>query len=489
MRAKQFLALLEVDKIHNYIFATNKLKEIRGASYLLSKINEKETIRILQYYKYEPILSIGGMTKVIFDDEDVAKAFLSEVEKLYKDVGISVTTHIEPINGNFSSALGRGENAIRRKKESKQYSYQLNTSPYYKRCSLCSIYPAIKKDKKYDWLCTSCSAKRGQSKEELDIHKMIKKKFKENGRDIRFPSEFSKIGESSKRDGYMGFIIADANRMGEKIREIQNQDKLRQFSEKVEKINKSCLVDAIWHAFENTTLKDKEDNLLPVNILILGGDDMMMVTTAETAAKIALEYCKNFQKYSNSKEDSSTREISISAGVVIAKDTYPINSYATLGEELLKIAKKKSREYRKEDKEVGTIDYKVVTAASSESIKISRYKKERYYKKDNNEFLLTFKPYSLEDMKKLIDFCTDFKKNNFPRNKIKSLEKILRLGKDASILEFLTMKSRLSNNQKALMNKFLREFNIIDQIQMPWRKENDEYKTNLLDLVEIYDFC
>jgi len=487
MRAKQFLALLEVDKIHNYIFATNKLKEIRGASYLLSEINEKKTIEIIKssYSIAKRILNIGGMTKVIFDDEDAAKAFLSEVEKLYKNVGISVTTHIEPINGNFSSALGRGEKAIRRKKESKQYSYQLNTSPYYKRCSLCSIYPAIKKDKKYDWLCASCSAKRGQSKEELDIHKMIKKKFKENGRDIIFPSEFSKIGESSKRDGYMGFIIADANRMGEKIRGIQNQDKLRQFSEKVEKINKSCLVDAIWHAFENTTLKDKKDNLLPVNILILGGDDIMMVTTAETATKIALEYCENFQKYS--KEDSSTREISISAGVVIAKDTYPINSYVTLGEELLKIAKKKSREYRKEDKEVGTIDYKVVTAASSESIKISRYKKERYYKKDNNEFLLTFKPYSLEDMKKLIDFCTDFKKNNFPRNKIKSLEKILRLGKDASILEFLTMKSRLSKEQRELMDKFLEEFSMINHL--PWIKEKNEYKSNLLDLVEIYDFC
>lgn len=482
MNNGEFLALLEVDKIQSYIFATNKLKEIRGASYLLSEINEKETMRILRSKYAKPILSIGGMTKAIFDDEDDAKAFLSEVEKLYTDVSISVTTHIEPIDGNFSSALGKGEKAIRRKKESKQYSYQLNTFPYYKRCSLCSIYPAIKKDKKYDWLCASCSAKRGQSKEGLDIHKMIKKRFKQNGKDIRFPSEFSKIGGSSRREGYMGFIMADANRMGEKIRGIQNQDELRQFSEKVEKINKSCLVDAIWHAFENTTLKD---NLLPVNILILGGDDLMMVTTAETATKIALEYCENFQK--DTKEDSSTPGISISAGVVIAKDTYPINSYVALGEELLKMAKKKSREYLdlEDHKEVGTIDYKVVTAAFSESIKITRYKKDRYYKKDNNEFLLTFKPYSLEDMKKLIEFGAEFK-NNFPRNKIKSLEKILRLGKEESTLEFLTMKSRLSNDQKALMNKFLGEFNIIDQ--MPWRKENDEYKTNLLDLVEIYEF-
>lgn len=78
-------------------------------------------------------------------------------------------------------------------------------------------------------------------------------------------------------------------------------------------------MDAIWEVFANTT----KDIMLPVNILILGGDDMMMVTTAETAIKIALEYCDKFQKAT--EKDPSTPEISISAGVVIAKDTYPIN--------------------------------------------------------------------------------------------------------------------------------------------------------------------
>jgi hypothetical protein len=90
-------------------------------------------------------------------------------------------------------------------------------------------------------------------------------------------------------------------------------------------------------------------------------------------------------------------------------------------------------------------------------------------------------------MKMLINFCTEFKENNFPRNKIKFLEKILRLGKDASILEFLTMKSRLSKHQKALIMDFLKKFNMVSQ--MPWRKNGDVYESNLLDLVEIYDFC
>jgi hypothetical protein len=495
MGTKQFLALLEVDKIQSYIFATNKLKEIRGASYLLSEINDKETKKILYSEEYKdtakPILSVGGMTKVVFDNKDdvKAKAFLGEVETLYKDVNIPVTTHIEPIDDDFSSALEKGEKAIRRKKESKQYGYQANTSPYYKRCTLCGVYPAEykspdKDNNRYDLLCTSCSMKRNRSNKRLDIYDKIREKFNENGIAIDdWPHQFKQIGEASRREGYMGFIVADANRMGGKIREIQNPDRLRLFSKKIKEINEKCLVDAIWEVFANTT----KDIMLPVNILILGGDDMMMVTTAETAIKIALEYCDKFQKAT--EKDPSTPEISISAGVVIAKDTYPINSYVALGEELLRMAKKKSREYLEEGKEVGTIDYKVVTAAFSESLKITRYKKDRFYKKDSNEFLLTFKPYSLEDIKKLIDFGAEFKEKEFPRNKTKSFEKILRLGKEASILDFLMMKSKLSKDkgQKDLMNRFLNDFNMIDQ--MPWRrKKDDEYESNLLDLVEIYEF-
>lgn len=489
MGTKQVLALLEVDKIHNYIFATNELKEIRGASYLLSEINEKKTKDILQHYpNADPILSIGGVTKVIFNDENDADKFLKEMEEIYRQelVSISVTTHRETIDGDFSAALAKGEKAIRRKKESKQYSYQLNSSPYYKRCALCGIYPAEcksyydKKNKKYDLLCLSCSVKRDKSKERLEIYTEIKQKFEANGKVVKdFPIQFNQIGDTSRKEGYMGFIMADANRMGEKIRNIQDPDKLKQFSNEVSKINKRCLVDAIWDAFENTTLND---NLLPVNILILGGDDMVMVTTAETAIKIALEYCDKFQKATKKNP-----EISMSAAVVIAKDTYPINSYVALGEELLKIAKKKSREYLdlEDDKEVGTIDYKVVTAAFSESIKITRYKKDRYYEKDNNKFLLTSKPYSLEDMRKLIYLGAKFKEKQFPRNKIKSFDKILRLGKGASILEFLMMKSKLSNGQKDLMNEFLGEFDMVNL--MPWRKKDDRYESNLLDLVEIYE--
>lgn len=330
-------------------------------------------------------------------------------------------------------------------------------------------------------LCASCSVKRDKSIERLDIYIDIKQKFEANGIVIKdFPIQFKQIGDASQKEGYMGFIMADANRMGEKIRNIHDPDKLKQFSNEVAKINKRCLVDAVWQAFENTTLNY---NLLPVNILILGGDDMVMVTTAETAIKIALEYCDKFQKAT--EKNSSTPEISISAAVVIAKDTYPINSYMALGEELLKSAKKKSREYIEDDKEVGTIDYKVVTAAFSESIKITRYKKDRYYKKYNNEFLLTFKPYLLEDMRKLTDLGAKFKEKQFPRNKIKSFESILRRGKEVSILEFLTMKSRLSKEQKGIMNKFLKDFNMINQ--MPWRKKDNRYESNLLDLVEIYE--
>ena len=163
MGTKQFLALLEVDKIHNYIFATNKLKEIRGASYLLSEINEARTEQVLGSFPSakKKILSTGGVTKVIFDDKNKAQNFLKQMERIYQKelITASVTAHVEPISSDFHSAIGKGELAIRQKKEDKEYIFQVNTVGYYKICSLCGQYPAKETESSPEgilWLC-ACS--------------------------------------------------------------------------------------------------------------------------------------------------------------------------------------------------------------------------------------------------------------------------------------------------------------------------------------------
>jgi len=292
----------------------------------------------------------------------------------------------------------------------------------------------------------------------------------------------------------MGYIVADGNRMGEKIKlpEVSSNPAVyHDFSEKVKKCTDEALVEAITESFP------KKDNspFLPVLVLILGGDDMILVTTAESALPLAAKFSQKFQQKTIEK---GLPEISMSVGVVISKITFPIFSYAKLGEELLKSAKRLSRVRSKDGKEVGAIDFMVVTSPSTQSLEEVRKDTFYYKKKDTDErFWLTARPYTTTEsdydfnLEKLLNFTKQFKNSDFPRTKLKAMERYLRMGRENSILEFSTMrKLRLKKTHRKLLDEFISSFRLHEQ--MPWRIEEDKmgeyFLTNLLDLVEIHEF-
>jgi len=66
-----YLVSLDIGGIHEYIFGTNKLREIRGASILLDSLNRtipsgKKTL------DWESIVAGGGIIKVLFVVKDKA---------------------------------------------------------------------------------------------------------------------------------------------------------------------------------------------------------------------------------------------------------------------------------------------------------------------------------------------------------------------------------------------------------------------------------
>ncbi len=117
---QKHLFILDVDHIQDYIFSTNRLKTIIGASRLLDKINADEageTFRLLgePCFGFEKggssseirssdnfIFSAGGNTKVLFPSGDNARAFDKEIRKTYEGYGISVTTLIYPVEDEKS---------------------------------------------------------------------------------------------------------------------------------------------------------------------------------------------------------------------------------------------------------------------------------------------------------------------------------------------------------------------------------------------------
>ena len=83
----RYIMIVETVKIKDFLFSTNKLRIIRGASYLLDYLNQIVVPEILKNngVKKEDIIYIGaGNAKFFVDSEDIAKKIANEVKKAYK---------------------------------------------------------------------------------------------------------------------------------------------------------------------------------------------------------------------------------------------------------------------------------------------------------------------------------------------------------------------------------------------------------------------
>ena len=83
----KFIVAIETVKIKEFLFSTNKLKVIRGASYLLDYLNQVEVPKILKKngITKENIIYVGaGNAKFFTDTKEKAEKIIEEVKKTYE---------------------------------------------------------------------------------------------------------------------------------------------------------------------------------------------------------------------------------------------------------------------------------------------------------------------------------------------------------------------------------------------------------------------
>jgi len=99
----------------------------------------------------------------------------------------------------------------------------------------------------------------------------------------------------------------------------------------------------------------------PFDILLIGGDDIVIVTPADKAMQVARTLAEKFNEYTNKK-------YTLSIGVMLAPVKYPFSQSRLLVEETLKAAKKSgatSNRNRSSDQEQSRINFMVLTGNTS----------------------------------------------------------------------------------------------------------------------------
>jgi len=180
LKENRVLVSIETVKIKDFIFSTNKLKLIRGASYLLDYMNQVEVPRILKKYGLEykthelvnkiyninddkeflekvdeeidktidkRILYIGaGNAKFLVEDKDKAEEICKEIKEVYKTLAPSAKVVAECYQMNKNEKIWTAIDELAQKtaeKKSEGFPMLNIDLPFAMKCDLSGTEPAV----------------------------------------------------------------------------------------------------------------------------------------------------------------------------------------------------------------------------------------------------------------------------------------------------------------------------------------------------------
>lgn len=332
--------------------------------------------------------------------------------------------------------------------------------------------------------------------------------------------------------GFVAYIYADGNNMGDYIQKIKTPQKYQKFSRDIftateESVYKALAAHLQPHQLQGLTDPESEGRngkwIHPFEIITIGGDDVMLVVPADKALAIAKTLGEEFEKhlagikeyhiktsanedqskihrYRPTKASPSASRLSMSTGVLITAETTPIYYAEDLTNQLLKSAKERSKLLKPYGYYGGTVDFLVLKSVTMISSNIKEFRQEGLVKSAGDLKLKFYAaPYTLHELGGLIEVVAALRSAEFPKSQLYQIRSLLDRGKRTAILNYRYFRVRLdSDGQKVLKDQF--EFGWCDAETndgsvAPWMYYTDSdapdksgYETIWRDLVDLYDF-
>ncbi|MGD9489758.1 MAG: hypothetical protein AB7W47_17180 [Calditrichaceae bacterium] len=529
------LTLIDTLQIQQYIFGSNRLREIVGASEIVKLatgqwlfeslgIRAEHPTEVIKNQPaietgadFEVIYAGGGNAKILFRDLETAKTVIKRwTKRLLTDApGLEAEViHHEfdwSENLNFKNIINTAEAKLARKKARHQANLGDLASPFVARCHSTGLPAAghISYGKDQERLSSQSLIKREYAEDSF-LNEMNKITLKgENGKLCTFPKDMDELGQKSGKD-YIAIIHADGNQMGKKIVSLLGDspsprhyiEKVRQFSGDISRTSDLVFekvlqwVEANYEQWTNgdtgilqkNTVKEgtaKGRTTLPIRPIIIGGDDF----TAVVPGVIALECCKVYQEafHEVSKQFSESftaNGLTASAGVAIVHSHYPFDQAYMMAESLITSAKSAHK-----DKEEAWIDWHVSTDTDVDLIWEMR-KRKYSYTGGGKKLWLTQKPYRVignntgnRSFDQLIKDVVKLKNTeDYPRTRLKAL---LNSAKEGYEMGEQELQINLINMKKS--KKF--ESILTNYHDTPTLfRSSEPYSTAIFDLIETLEF-
>jgi len=501
--------LIDTVSIQEYVYSSNKLKENIGASFLVEKIYKdvlKEALKQtfgkdidINGWRIKPKhVSItqgndeveigyigGGNALVLFKDKDKTVEFIKNYTKLLliKTPGLKTAfgvSHDFDLNG-FENSM---ENLHENLRENKNQYFPNVTLPKYGFTLDCprtneSAETFKDEDKKF-----ISSVSRAKLKYSDEAKNEIINKIKEKDEIIKdilkdkytLTNDIRKLGQQKGKD-YIAIVFIDGNKMSEKFANCKNIEEYRELSIGVKNITETAfkkMIEKLIYEIENNKIfkngefKLEEEGgktILPIRPIVLGGDDITFISDCRLGVWLAEIFIKEFTNQNIDNEHG----LSACGGISIVKTKYPFYRAYEFAEDLLEMAKRKSRE-----EDGSYIDFFVFSSAWNGSLEDILTKQLSTV---NGK--LHFGPYKVDSTndENAIDNLKNIIKGlkNIPKNKLMKLREIL--SEDQSIAKIYVEELKVKGIDLPQINgmQFHKDL---------WQDEETPY----FDAIELIDF-
>ncbi|MBI2840802.1 MAG: hypothetical protein HYX75_20990 [Acidobacteria bacterium] len=494
------LVVFDVPSIKDYVFGTDRLVEIRGASALLDHLNRIGTERFLKTALGDTAVDLvfagGGASQFLLNgDEGRIDDVIEELKGCFVKESRGglrlVSGRAEMVRGQYRESLASAFMRMKQEKEENPFrSTPAMHSGLIRECDSCSGMATTVEEHAGDEviLCDTCHRKLDFGRTNKGLWRGFEEFLDSRGANDTFerPTTFEEIGSSSKKAGYLALVYADGNHMGKIIRSIDDRKQFAFFSQTID----TCIREACHEALA-------ESLAIPAvraDILLLGGDDLLVCLSADAAFPFAISVADKFHEKTKARFGRSglapvgTREegVTLSLGIAFGKSHTPFFVLLEQAEELLRSAKRGgSCDVTANDSYVPSyIDFHDTSQFNQVHVHDSR---ERFLTRRHVRHELHFhcRPYSLDQAHKLLQHAAAIVASDLPRSRTIRLRQAPFLGKMNGTIECLKLIGRVKEKgQRQVLLDALNELDCLTSL--PWRDlEGTVCSTALVDLIEL----
>jgi hypothetical protein len=346
------LAIADADRIQDYVFATQELLLITGASSLqvrcTTEVSAKTRSAGGQVLRHD-----GGTVVALLRENGVAQ-FETNARNVYRARTHSATTtvvSVDNVPGKFGKCYKRLQSCLEERKNSQPESGFAGGSPFWAVCETCGTSPAAGL-RESERVCQACLF-RNRSGIAVRRDPLLRGAHE-------LPLQFEWLGQQAKPENYIALVYLDCDRLGKFVsdRLTDNPRSLRTLSRSIALAMKGSIrsaIGSIESVLDNGTMFD------PYRILLIGGDDAYIVLPANLAFGFVERFQEEFDKRQLSNGEAEFARPTFSAGIAIAHSHYPIGELVRIAGQLIRSAKNIDLKLKPD-----SLDYAIVTASMAD---------------------------------------------------------------------------------------------------------------------------